>query len=271
MATEAGLIKRRRAFMNIAILGAGHMGSWLARELREKNKVAVYDRNKEMAKRVSGVVVLAEPGEIATFKPDLLINAASLQHTMAAFKESAPYLSKDCVVSDMASIKTGFSEYYGKVGARFVSVHPMFGPTFANMASLKEENVIVINESDAEWAGFFKGFFERLGLNIFSCSFEEHDRMMAYSLTLPFVSSMVFAACVDSQAVPGTTFRKHMTIAKGLLSEDDNLLAEVLFSPYSIQEVEKVTARLELLKHIIRQKDYEEAAAFFTRLRENVQ
>jgi prephenate dehydrogenase len=73
------------------------------------------------------------------------------------------------------------------------------------------------------------------------------------------------------QAVPGTTFRKHMNIAKGLLSEDDNLLAEAIFSPHSIEDVEKVTVRLELLKHIIRQKDYEDVEAFFDRLRKNAQ
>ena len=33
------------------------------------------------------------------------------------------------------------------------------------------------------------------------------------------------------QEAPGTTFKKHMAIAKGLLSEDDYLLQEILFNP----------------------------------------
>ena len=45
-------------------------------------------------------------------------------------------------------------------------------------------------------------------------------QMIAYSLTLPFASTMVFAACMNNTAVPGTTFRKHLEIAKGLLQED---------------------------------------------------
>ena len=104
----------------------------------------------------------------------------------------------------------------------------------------------------------------------FEYSFEEHDRMMAYSLTTPFVSSLVFAACVDARAVPGTTFKRHMTIARSLLAEDDHLLAEILFNAHSLQELGKITARLEFLKHIIMARDQEEASRFFSKLRQNI-
>ena len=94
--------------------------------------------------------------------------------------------------------------------------------------------------------------------------------MIAYSLTLPFASTMVFAACMDNTAVPGTTFRKHLEIARGLLSEDDYLLAEILFNPYSLAQLEKVTSRLDFLKHVILARDFEEAQRFFGNLRENI-
>ena len=94
--------------------------------------------------------------------------------------------------------------------------------------------------------------------------------MIAYSLTLPFASSLVFAACMKNTAVPGTTFKRHLTIARGLLSEDDHLLAEILFNEYSLKQLEKVTSRLEFLKHVIKGRDYEEAQRFFNNLRENI-
>jgi prephenate dehydrogenase len=148
----------------------------------------------------------------------------------------------------------------------------MFGPTFADMGggALREENAVIIKESDPDGAGLFRKLFERLGVRIYEYTFDEHDRMMAYSLTTPFTASLVFAACMEDTAVPGTTFARHRKIAKGLLSEDDHLLAEILFNPYSLRQLEKITARLELLKHIIKGKDYEEAKRFFDRLRKNV-
>jgi prephenate dehydrogenase len=70
--------------------------------------------------------------------------------------------------------------------------------------------------------------------------------------------------------VPGTTFAKHMKIAEGFMSEDDNLIGEVLFNTHSLPELDKITAMLEYLKHIIRDKDKEELAGFLNRLRMNV-
>ena len=130
--------------------------------------------------------------------------------------------------------------------------------------------IIIIKESDIEGVQFFTTFLERLNVRIFVYSFAEHDKMMAYSLTLPFISSMAFAACVDRSAVPGTTFAKHMKIARGLLSEDDHLLTEVLFNAYSLPELDRVTAMMEYLKHIIRDRDQEVLKDFLGNLRKNI-
>ena len=59
-----------------------------------------------------------------------------------------PALSKDCIISDIASVKTGLQEYYEKSGFRYVSTHPMFGPTFASLNNLSNENAIIIKEGD---------------------------------------------------------------------------------------------------------------------------
>ena len=105
---------------------------------------------------------------------------------------------------------------------------------------------------------------------MYEYSFEEHDEMMAYSLTTPFMSSLVFASCLKATAVPGATFARHMQIAKGLLSEDDSLLCEVLFNPYSLQQLDKITAKLEYFKHIIKARDHAEATKQFGKLRKNI-
>jgi prephenate dehydrogenase len=256
--------------MRIAIVGAGKMGSWFAKTLSADHEVAVYDINPARSLSLEGVRVLTKVEHVSMFSPELLINAVSLQHTTATFERVIPHLSATSILCDITSIKGELPGYYEKRSFRFVSIHPMFGPTFADMASLSQEAVIIIEESDQEGAQFFKNLFEGLGARIFWCSFTEHDKMMAYSLTLPFVSSMAFAACVNESAVPGTTFAKHRSIARGLLSEDDHLLAEILFNPYSVAELEQVTARLEHLKHIIKERDHEELARFLARLRDNL-
>ena len=257
--------------MKIAIIGAGHMGSWLVMEFSRYNEVCVYDLDQSKAEKIQNAAILKEYAELKAFKPEMLINAVSLQNTLEAFDSTVSYLPPECIISDVASVKEGISDYYKKSAFRFASVHPMFGPTFSNVEQLKNENVIIIKESDPKGVLFFRDFFKNLGLNIYEYSFDQHDQMTAYSLTLPFASTMVFAACMNTTAVPGNTFKKHREIAKGLLSEDDYLLAEILFNPYSLDQLEKVTSRLEFLKHVIKGKDSEEAIKFFNRLRENIQ
>jgi len=256
--------------VRIVILGAGKMGSWFARELFREHDIAIYDIDKEKLKSLKDIKILSEIYEVRVFNPEFLINAVSLHNTIAAFEKVKPYILESCIISDIASIKSGLENYYRTSPFRFVSIHPMFGPTFADMESLKEESVVIMKGSDIKGAQLFRSFFERFKVKIFEYSFEKHDKMMAYSLTIPFISSMAFAACVDRSTVPGTTFSKHMEIAKGLLSEDNHLLSEVLFNPYSLAELDKVTAKLEYLKHIIREKDSEELETFFQRLRKNI-
>lgn len=256
--------------MRIAVLGAGKMGSWFARILSEDNEVAVHDANPAKSHSLEDLKVLARVEDIGQFNPELLLNTVNLQCTTTAFEQAEPQLSPSCMLCDITSIKAGLEEYYKISPFKFVSLHPMFGPTFADMASLKEEAVIIMRESDREGAQFFIRLFKGLGIRIFWSDFAGHDEMMAYSLTLPFVSSMAFAACVNGKAVPGTTFARHMSVVRGLLSEDDHLLAEILFNSYSVAQVENITARLEHLKHIIKGRDYEEMETFLGRLRDNL-
>lgn len=256
--------------MKIAVMGVGRMGRWLVRELGPRHEICVYDRDPARIAGLEKVTVAADPEGIGAFKPALVINAVTLKDTVAAFEEVLPRLDSSCLLADMASVKGVIPDFYAKAGFRFVSIHPMFGPTFANVERLEDESAIIIRESDREGAYFFFDFFRSRQVAVHEYSFEQHDRLIAYSLTLPFASTMVFAACMETTAVPGTTFKKHLEIARGLLSEDDDLLAEIIFNPHSIGRLEQVTNRLEFLKHIIRARDAEEASAFFERLRDNL-
>jgi prephenate dehydrogenase len=246
------------------------MGSWLAKLLSSDHVVSVYDLVPSKALSVNGVNVLSDVEQIRTSSPQLLINCVSLQNTIAGFRSVLPQLPKDCLLCDIASVKGNLPAFYREAGFRFVSVHPMFGPTFADLNELSKQNAVIISDSDGDGRDFFRQLFGRFGLNIFEYSFNEHDVMMAYSLTLPFVSSMVFASCVSSETVPGTTFKHHLDVARGLLSEDDFLLSEIIFNPHSLAQLEKISGRLNFLWHIIRNRDTGEAIRFFEGLRKNV-
>ncbi|MBP8777498.1 MAG: prephenate dehydrogenase/arogenate dehydrogenase family protein, partial [Bacteroidaceae bacterium] len=170
-----------------------------------------------------------------------------------------------------ASVKNGLRAFYAECGFRFVSTHPMFGPTFASLSNLSSESAIVISESDHLGKVFFKDLYQSLKLNIFEYSFDEHDDTVAYSLSIPFVSTFVFAAVMQHQEAPGTTFKKHMAIAQGLLNEDDYLLQEILFNPRTSKQVEKIRLELKHILEIIDKKDAEGMKQYLKKIRKNIQ
>jgi prephenate dehydrogenase len=255
----------------IVVLGAGKMGSWLVESLCLDYDVGVFDSDKTKLKYFFNAHKFLRLEEIGDFQPDLLINAVSLNNTIKVFKEVDPYLKEDCIIADITSVKNGLQEYYGESGRRFVSTHPMFGPTFANIKDLSTENAIIISESDQEGLAFFRSFYSSLKLNIYEYSFSDHDETIAYSLSVPFSSSLVFAACMKKQEAPGTTFRKHLDVARGVLSEDDYLLSEILFNPFTVEQVVKIRTQLANLIKMVEQRDFEALKKFFNGLRENIE
>ncbi|MDY2778292.1 MAG: prephenate dehydrogenase/arogenate dehydrogenase family protein [Alloprevotella sp.] len=256
--------------MRILILGAGKMGSCFVDLLSFDHTTAVYDADPRRLRFMYNTERLTTIEEIEAFKPELVINAVTLKYTLDVFREITPHLPADCILSDIASVKTGLHEYYAACGHRYVSTHPMFGPTFANLGALSNENAIIITEGDYMGRIFFKDLYTRLGLHICEYSFEEHDETVAYSLGIPFVSTFVFAAVMKHQDAPGTTFKRHMAIAKGVLGEDACLLREILFNPRTSGQVEKIRNELGTLIDIIDRKDEAGLNDYLAKIREHI-
>lgn len=247
------------------------MGTWLADALCMDHEVAIYDVNIDKLRYVFNTQRFTTLEEIKNFNPELVINSVTLKYTISVFKEVLPYLSPTCMISDIASVKTGLKEFYESAGHPYVSTHPMFGPTFASLNDLSRHHAIIISESDHLGKAFFKDFFGSLKLNIHTYSFEEHDETIAYSLSIPFSSTLVFGACMKKQDAPGTTFSKHLDIANGLLSEDDFLLTEILLNPYTVGQVEKIRDELKTLINYIKEKDTDGLKSFLTKVRKNLE
>ena len=246
------------------------MGSFFLDLLSFEHETAVYEKDPKRMRFTYNCQRFTKLEEIKAFRPDLVINAVTLKHTISAFKEVIPFIPEDCIISDIASVKTNLREFYEQAGHPYVSSHPMFGPTFANLNQLSEENAIIISEGDYMGRIFFKDLYQRLDLNIYEYTFEEHDKTVAYSLSIPFVSTFVFAAVMKHQDAPGTTFKRHMRIAKGVLNEDDFLLQEILFYPYTPGQVSKIRTELKELLDIIDAKDAKAMQAYLRKIRNNV-
>lgn len=256
--------------MKILILGAGKMGTFFCDVLSFNHEVAVHDIDKNRLRFTFNAQRFTTDEEIKAFDPDMVINAVTVKYTLSAFEHVLPLLPKRCILSDIASVKTGLPEFYASCGHPFVSTHPMFGPTFASLSNLSNENAIIIAEGDHLGKVFFKDLYGSLKLNIFEYTFVEHDETIAYSLSIPFASTLAFASVMKKQDAPGTTYKRHLAIAHGLMSEDDFLLQEILFNPYTEQQIEKIITRLSLLKDIVNKHDSTAMKEYLDSVRQNL-
>lgn len=256
--------------MKLLILGAGKMGTFFCDLLTPEHQVAVYDPNPDRLRFTYGVERFDDLNQVDAFGAEMVINAATVRHTLDAFRQVMPHIPANCILSDIASVKTGLPEFYAECGHPFASTHPMFGPTFASLSNLANENAIIITEGDHMARLFFRDIYRRLGLNIVDYSFEQHDKTIAYSLSIPFASTLVFASVMKHQDAPGTTFKRHLAIARGLMSEDDFLLSEILFNPNTPEQLRRIREQLAQLQDIVEQRDSQAMAEYLHGIRENL-
>lgn len=246
------------------------MGLFFCDILSFKHEVAVYDIDPHRLRFTFNAQRFTSPEEIEAFAPDMVINAATVKYTIEAFNRVMPHLPANCILSDIASVKNGLPEFYAQCGHPYVSTHPMFGPTFASLSNLSSENAIIISEGDHLGKVFFKDLYSELHLHIEEYTFSEHDETIAYSLSIPFASTLVFAGIMKHQDAPGTTFKRHMAIAHGLMSEDDYLLSEILFNPNTPQQLERIQEKLSQLQQIVSQRDGDAMKQYLAQVRENL-
>lgn len=256
--------------MKILILGAGKMGSFFCDLLSFEHDTAIFDTDPRRLRFAFNCRRFSSVDEIDSFAPDMVLNCATVKYTLEAFRQILPHIPDRCLLSDIASVKTGLPEFYASCGHPFVSSHPMFGPTFASLSNLSSENAIIIKEGDGLGRAFFKQLYSDLHLHIEEYTFAEHDETVAYSLSIPFASTLVFAGVMKPQSAPGTTFKRHLDIARGLMSEDDYLLTEILFNPNTPSQLQAIQERLDALRRLIEAKDSEGMKQYLKEVRANL-
>ena len=136
------------------------MGSFFCDLLSFDHEVAVYDPDPQRLRFTFNCRRFSSLDEVDEFAPQLVINASTVKYTIDAFTAVLPHLPAQCILSDIASVKTGLPEFYESCGHPFVSTHPMFGPTFASLSNLSNENAIIITEGDYLGKVFFRDLYK---------------------------------------------------------------------------------------------------------------
>jgi prephenate dehydrogenase len=214
-------------------MGFGKMGSWLWALLKDDFDLAIYEISNAVIITRNDTVFLKNMTEVEQFSPDLVINCTTLSRTREAFEDLLPFLPSGCLLADIASVKSDISGFYRECGFQYVSVHPMFGPTFSDMKKLEGRTAFIITESETAGKEFFTNCFTSAGITCTEISFEEHDKLMAKYLSAPFITALLFTESGGADPVKGTTFDRYHEISGGVLREDSELVSAILANPFT--------------------------------------
>lgn len=225
--------------------GAGEMGRWLARFLKEQGMdVAIADidsHTPEIADELG--VALGDVQKVGDF--DIVLVSVPIDVTEEVISRIAPKMRPGSLLTDVTSVKKGPIEAMKKApkGVEIIGTHPMFSPI---VQDVKGQTVILVpvEGRDERWLPKIKTLFEDNGAHVEMLSAEEHDRIMAVVQGLTHFAYISTGATLDALNFDIGKSRRFMSpvyeimidFVGRLLAQNPHLYATIQTNP----EVEKV-------------------------------
>ncbi|MBI2628959.1 prephenate dehydrogenase [Candidatus Pacearchaeota archaeon] len=202
--------------MEIGIIGFGSFGRLMAKHLKSKAKVFVFDNvNKEKEANEMGVSFIPIEKVASKQIVILAVPMENIEEVLVKIKDS---LQKNALVFDVCSLKIFSCELMKKIlpeSVEIIGTHPLFGPQSAPN-SIEGMKIALCNvRVDNETFDLVKEFCKSLGLNVFVTTPEEHDRQMALSQALThFIGQAMKNADIKRIELSTKTFDKLMDVAE---------------------------------------------------------
>ncbi|MEZ4234577.1 MAG: prephenate dehydrogenase/arogenate dehydrogenase family protein [Myxococcota bacterium] len=258
----------------LVIGGAGKMGSWFARFLRNQG----FD-----------VAIVDPAGPLPGFPSvddwrgdhDLVVVAAPLPATAALLGELAQEPPPG-VIFDVASLKGTLRpglDALRAAGARVTSLHPMFGP---DARLLSGRHVVLCDCGVPEATAAARALFAPTMAAIVEMSLEEHDRTMAFVLGLSHAVNIAFFTALQRSGataprlaeISSTTFAGQLEVARRVAGESPELYYEIqAANAWGGEALDALAAAAETLRDVVAARDRDafgrlmtEGAAYLARL-----
>lgn len=276
----SGPLVRRLCLIGVGLIG----GSW-ARALRgagQVGRIVGCGRNQENLERAAALGVVdawtTDPAE-AVREADLVVVAVPLGAMRSVFRQIAPALAPDAVVTDVGSAKASvIADARAELGehlAGFVPGHPIAGTEQSGVEAsfpdlYRGRRVILTPLEDTREAAVerVRAAWQVTGATVSTMSARHHDEVLAATSHLPHVLAY---GLVDSlsrwsdrdeifQYAAGG-FRDFTRIA----SSDPTMWRDICLANHaSLTEVlERYTADLQALTEVVRARDGEQLKAVF--------
>jgi len=269
------------AFRKAAIVGVGLLGASLGLALRARGLAAeVHGAGRREASLQEALKIRAIDSahldvRAAAQGADLVVLCTPSALIVEKLREVLPHVAHDAVVTDVGSTKSlvcsGAAEVCPRP-MRFVGSHPIagsekFGPEHGSARLYDGRWCIVTPQADQapEALDRVRALWEALGMKLYECSPEEHDRIIARTSHVPHVLAAC-AAEVAAEASPpepfiGSGFRDTSRVADGR----PEIWRDICMTnrPAIEDGLDAAIAHLEQARQLVRDGDAEGLHALF--------
>jgi arogenate dehydrogenase (NADP+) len=278
--------------MNIGIVGLGLIGGSLGLDLLasspDHNYVWGISRNPETCKQAEAIAAVSIASTNISDIPDrilaqtdIVVICTPIASILPTIMAIAPKLNSNVIFTDVGSVKVAIVEPAAKIcqefNQRFVGSHPMAGTAFQGIAAA-ERNLfqnrpcVITPSDDLEAVAKVRSLWQSVGMNVYACSPEEHDRAVAMISHAPvIISASLIAACQGekdqivlklAQNLASSGFRDTSRVGGGN-PELGRLMAEYNQSAV-LRSLKNYQQSLQEVIGLIESKQWEELEAFLT-------
>jgi len=278
------------AFMNIGIVGLGLIGGSLGLDLLaaapNDNYVWGISRSPKTCKQAEAIasVNIASPNiedipNQILEQTDIVVICTPIAAILPTIAALSPKLPAKIIITDVGSVKELIvepaSEICKKYNQRFVGSHPMAGTSFQGIAAaepnlFRDRPCVITSNDDIAAVEKVRSLWESVGMRIYECLPEEHDRAVAMISHAPvMISASLIAACQKqedqrvlqlAQNLASSGFRDTSRVGGGN-PELGRLMAE--YNQEAIlRSLQEYQLSLQLTIDLIKNKQWEELELF---------
>ena len=222
--SEASLPKPMVSKKVAVVGGAGKMGAWMAKLMKEsRHSVKIIDPASNNGLRIEDCKDC-----------DIVVVSVPIHLTYSTLAKLDDICSKDTLIFDLTSLKTPLIGRLCNMAKtkKVCSIHPMFGPS---ATSLYDRNLIVCDCGNEQAVKETVDLFDDRGGNIRIMDVSKHDEYMSYVLGLTHAVNIALFTVLersgftfnDLRTVASTTFNKGLDTNMSVASEDPMLYYEI--------------------------------------------
>ncbi len=278
------------AFSRVALVGAGLIGSSIARAARDygaAKEIAILDASPEVMARVRALGIADEAsGDAARALKgaDLVVICTPVGVCGAVAETLAPHFEPGAILSDVGSVKGAVVAQVAPhvpSGVHFIPAHPLAGTEFsgpdAGFASLFQNRWCILTPpegADARAVGRLADFWAQIGARVETMSADHHDKVLALTSHLPHLIAYNIVGTADdfgeqtrSEVIKfsASGFRDFTRIA----ASDPTMWRDIFLNNREavLEMLGRFNEDLSALQRMIRRGDGEGLFAFFSRTR----